>query len=222
MFKKKHSTSFQNPLQIGAPAAGQDLTLYGDTSGAYAKWDHATDSWVLYGSARQYKELWIPAALWKVESGGSAAMGFYSSSAPIMTYTAGASASATTMCYATVAAPTDLDSTASMTGFAVWSNTVAVADQAAQMMLNWRHYAAGESSPGASGAIAQAKFLAEASAADAINLSRLSTAMEPPAEAEMTILGFGYHNAGSSTTGSYFQFHGLKLRYTSDKLGLTL
>jgi len=232
MEKDTRDRYIQGALIVGASGigAGQDFTAHGTTTGSKLWWDQSSDevnvrgklnitgSTTLTNAGRVYKEINFKAKDFDVTD-GNAAVGQYNSLYPAILMTGTESGSADVVVYVWERTPIDLDTSACLTAYAIWSADTAAASQAAELDLKWKHYGDGEATAGTTGSIAATKFLATASDANAIEVSTLTASVDPPAVGDMMGFTFTYQSAGSSTTGSDFQLHGLTLRYIANKLG---
>jgi len=213
--------------------SGHDVTFYGATAGSKLLWDESlnklyvqgiintTGAVTLEGAARVYKNIWIGPNEFNATASG-ATLGQYSSSMPTMTFTSTNANDTFNDIYAWHPAPDDLDTTACFTAFVTWScdtATDAAGSQYAQLALQWSHYASGEATPGTTASTDVAKFIAGSSGANFVTRSSITTAMDPPAANDLMGLKLRVWSAGSSTTGSDMQVHGITLRYRANILG---
>ena len=100
-----------------------------------------------------------------------------------------------------------------------WCADTAVASQAAQFAINASHFGSGENEAGTTYAGTSAKFTAGSEAYN-VTSSSVMDDLDPPAVGDLMAFHFSYTSAGSSTTGSDFQFLGMKIRYTANVLGV--
>lgn len=240
-FNRTHQIN--GPLSVGYDGTGYDATFYGDTSGKLARWDESEDSWevsgstklgdggttnytdfdsngamVAAGNARFYREISIPPAAWDVTN-ASVSEGQFNSAFRSLLFVPVVGASQDVDIYAFMPAPNDIDTSACMRATVLWSADTAQATQTAHFTVNASHYGNGEADAGTTFAGTAAKFTAGASDANAVTSSSVMNDLDPPAVGDLMGLHFQYQAAGSSTTGSDFQFHGMVLRYMVNKLG---
>jgi len=218
------------PVTVGQDDSGQDVNFYGATSGSKFFWDESADQCevqgttklygavTLAGAARVYREKFIGPEAWDVTN-ASVSESQHSSRFRALAFVPTEAGACRVDVYAWLPAPDDIDTAACMTAYAYWSSDAAVASQAAELALKWEMYGDGEATAGTSGSIDHTKFDASASDANAVEVSTMSSAVDPPAAGDLMGFMFRYQSAGSSTTGSDFQFHGLRLRYRAAALG---
>ena len=232
MEKDTRDRYIQGALIVGASGigSGQDFTAHGTTTGSKIWWDQSanefnvqgklniTGSTTLTTAGRVYKEINFQPNDFDVTN-ASAALGQWNSTYPTIAMTPTEAGSSDVTVYTWRRAPNDIDTSTCMTAYAMWSADTAAASQAADFSLKWRHYGDGEATAGTTGSTAEAKFTANASDANVIEVSTISTAVDPPAVGDLMGFNFIYQASGSSTTGSDFQLHGLTIRYTANKLG---
>jgi len=230
MDKFRRQSYIKGPLTVSKDGTGQDVTFYGATSGCKFLWDASVNQMEvqgttkLYGAVtlsaagRVYKEKWLGPDAWDV-TGSGAAEGQYNSKYRTLLLTPTNAQDTTEDVYAWWPTPDDLDTSASMTVYVYWSADTAAASQAAEMAMAASYFADGEAAAGTAASVDSAKYVASASDANVIEVSTLTSSLAPPSAGEIMGIHFQYTSAGSSTTGSDFQFHGLKLRYYAATLG---
>lgn len=241
--KVRQQGQFNGPVNVGWDATGWDVKFYGDTADRFAMWDQSEDHWLvagctklgdggttnhlkvdtsgcitLHGTGRVYRELWLDPAAWDVTN-ASAALGQFSSRFQTIAMNPLEAASGDVDIYVFYPAPNDIDTTACMRATALWSADAALATQTAEFTVNASMFGDGEVAGSTSYTGTAAKYTATASDANAVTSSSVMDDLDPPARGDLMGFHFTYHSAGSSTTGSDFQFHGVKIRYTANQLG---
>jgi len=216
MNKLRRTTQVNGPLTVGHSGTGYDVTLYGNTSGAYATWDASADEVVWTGNSQYYQYLWLGANAWDVSNASAVNTNGWQGLYRQIDMTAVVAASGNVDVYAAPLAIANINTAACLSASVFWSVAASVANDAAQVQLFWKHYADGEATAGTTGSTAAMKVSCTCAATCSLNISEMTTSIDPPASDDLMGLTFRYHSAGSSTTGSDFRFHGLRLRYVAN------